>query len=146
MANPADTAADARFPRTARVRAKAEYARVFDGARRSAHPLLVLHWLRADSPPRLGLAVSRKVDARAVGRNRIKRALREAFRQLRAQLSGGDYVVVARSGAKAATPAQLREAFQQVLRRAGALPLSPADGTMPASLNSPVSPTNKPEA
>jgi ribonuclease P protein component len=30
---------------------------------------------------RLGMAVSRKVDRRAVGRNRIKRVIRESFRQ-----------------------------------------------------------------
>lgn len=146
MTIPVDTAASARFPRTARVRAKAEYARVFDGAKRNAHPLLTLHWLRADTPPRLGLAVSRKVDARAVGRNRIKRVLRDVFRHLRAQLAAGDYVVVARSAAKTATPAQLREAFEQTLRRAGALPAPAADGTMPRPLNSAVSPstTDKP--
>ena len=146
MANPSEPVPSARFPRAARVRAKAEYARVFDGARRNAHPLLSLHWLRAETPARLGLAVSRKVDGRAVGRNRIKRALREAFRRLRAQLAGGDYVVVARSAAAAATAAQLKEAFEQTLRRAGALPAPAADGTMPSSLNSPVSSTTKPES
>jgi len=31
--------------------------------------------------PRLGMAVSRQVDRRAVGRNRIKRVIRESFRQ-----------------------------------------------------------------
>ena len=35
-----------------------------------------------DTPARLGLAVSRKVDPRAVGRNRIKRVLRDATRVL----------------------------------------------------------------
>ena len=57
---------------------------------------MTLHWLKGDSPARLGLAVSRKVDTHAVGRNRIKRVLRDATRHLRAGMAGGDYVVVAR--------------------------------------------------
>ena len=84
-----------RFPRSARVRTRAEYSSVFDGARRVSDPLMTLHWLKADTPARLGLAVSRKVDARAVGRNRIKRVLRDAMRHLRPEMAGGDFVVVA---------------------------------------------------
>ncbi|OCG93008.1 ribonuclease P, partial [Xanthomonas euvesicatoria] len=38
------------------------------------------------------MAVSRKVDTRAVGRNRIKRVLRDAMRHLLPELAGGDYV------------------------------------------------------
>ena len=87
------------FPRSARVRASADYARVFEQARRTSDPLMSLHWLPGDGAARLGLAVSRKVDTRAVGRNRIKRQLREHFRRLRAALPGGDYVVVARTRA-----------------------------------------------
>src|SRR5690606_24298321 len=60
------------YPRAARVRAKAEFARVFEQGRRVAEPMLALHWLADDAPARLGMAVSRKVDPRAVGRNRIK--------------------------------------------------------------------------
>ena len=137
MANLPEPAVAARFPRTARVRAQSDYARAFERARRTSHPLLTLHWHRAATPPRLGLAVSRKVDARAVARNRIKRVLRERFRLLRAQLAGGDYVVVARVGASTARAEQLAEAFVQTLRRAGALPAPAVDGTMPPPLNSP---------
>jgi ribonuclease P protein component len=132
-----ESVASARFPRAARVRAKADYARVFEHAKRTTHPLLTLHWQRIDAPPRLGLAVSRKVDARAVGRNRIKRTLRESFRRLRPQLAGGDFVVVARSAAATAASPQLAEAFVQALRRAGALPVPASGGTMPPPLNFP---------
>lgn len=92
-----------------------------------------LHWVSGPQPPRLGLAVSRKVDPRAVGRNRIKRVLREATRRLRPQLAGGDYVVVARAAARNASSAQLLDSYLRLLRRAGALPLPVADGTMPAA-------------
>ncbi len=127
------------FPRAARVRAKAEFTRVFDAGRRTAEPRLALHWLADALPPRLGLAVSRKVDPNAVGRNRIKRALRERFRQLRPRLGGGAYVVVARSGAARTDNKALQAAFEQLLSRAGALPLRLAAGTMPPA-DSPTSP------
>ena len=80
--------------------------------------------------PRLGLAVSRKVDTRAVERNRIKRNLREQFRQLRAELAGGAYVVVARRDATKLSNPELRAAFVALLQRAGALPLPDTTGTM----------------
>ncbi|TWG90920.1 ribonuclease P protein component [Luteimonas sp. J16] len=130
----------ARFPPTARVRARADFDRTFRDGRRVALPMLALHWRHGAGQARLGLAVSRKVDRRAVVRNRIRRILREHFRLLRAQLPGGDYVFVARSPAATAAPADLREACRQLLRRAGALPHPAADGTMPAPQSSPASP------
>lgn len=120
-----------RFPASARVRAKAEFARVFDAGRRTAEPRLALHWLEDQASPRLGLAVSRKVDKRAVGRNRIKRALREAFRRQRHALRGGAYVVVARVAAAQTDVLALQTAFEHLLTRAGALPRPAMAGTMP---------------
>ena len=121
----------ARFPRSARVRLRAEYSAVFEQGRRHGDPLFALHWAPGPQSPRLGLAVSRKVDPRAVGRNRIKRTLREAFRHLRGRLPGGAYVVVARAGAAQADGAALRDAFERLLQRAGALPPPPPACTMP---------------
>jgi ribonuclease P protein component len=119
------------FPRAARVRTSAEYGRVFDGARRTASPALSLHWLQDGQPPRLGLAVSRKVDPHAVGRNRIKRSLREQFRQMRDALPAGAYVLVARAPAAKLPNSELRAVFVALLERAGALPPRGATGTMP---------------
>jgi ribonuclease P protein component len=113
------------------VRAKREFTRVFEGGKRISHPAMSLHWLRDDAPARLGLAVSRKVDPHAVGRNRIKRVLRDRFRHLRAQLPGGAYVVVARTPAAQASAAQLRTTFESLLQRSGALPATVTTGTMP---------------
>jgi len=113
------------------VRAKIEFDLVFADGRRNAEPLLALHRLDDGKPPRLGLAVSRKVDPHAVGRNRIKRVLRDRFRHLRQRLGAGAYVVVARSAAARADNAALREAFERLLQRAGALPTTSPAGTMP---------------
>lgn len=129
----AETQARERFPRAARVRAPAQYKLVFEQGRRTASPIMALHWLDDGQPARLGLAVSRKVDRRAVGRNRIKRQLREQFRQLRTGLPPGAYVLVARPiAAKTGNP-QLRVALVELLTRAGALPPPGAPGTMAAS-------------
>src|SRR5688572_25988042 len=126
-------AVDTRLPRSARVRVRAEFDRVFKGGRRTSDPVLSLHWLRDDVPARLGLAVSRKVDPHAVGRNRIKRVLRAQFRALRSELPPGAYVLVARSAAATVDAPTLRNTFVSLLRRAGALPAPGAGGTMPAA-------------
>lgn len=125
--------AGVRYPRHVRVRARADFDRIFASATRTASPMLAVHLLSEDGPARLGLAVSRKVDKRAVGRNRIKRTLRDTFRLLQPQLRSGSYVVVARPAAAQADNAALRAAFLAVLKRARALPLSSTAGTMPAS-------------
>ena len=120
------------FPKTARLRQRSEFAYVFEHGRRVAAPALTLHWMQA-SQPRLGVSVSRKVDPDAVGRNRIKRVLREAFRAMRPQLASADYIVVARPPAAGLANAALRDTFAQLLQRAGALPAPPPAGTMRAA-------------
>ncbi|HST44008.1 MAG TPA: ribonuclease P protein component [Luteimonas sp.] len=124
-------------PKAARVRAGWEFEQTFKQGRRTATPLLALHWHDDDVSPRLGLAVSRKVDRRAVGRNRIKRALREQFRHLRPQLPKGRYVVVARPAAAACSGSVLRDTLTSVLLRAGALPAPAAAVTMPGAFPPP---------
>ena len=133
------------FPKSARLRQRGDFVRVFDAGRRVAAPALALHALAAPRP-RLGVAVSRKVDPNAVGRNRIKRVLRDATLRLRPQLAGGDYVVVARVAARTASNAQLVEAWHRLLQWAGALPHPGGTGTMPAiqSSQSPTSPSSTP--
>jgi ribonuclease P protein component len=71
---------------------------------------LVLHWFPRgedlDGEPRLGLAVPRSVGS-AVVRNRMKRLLREAWRELLPSVPPGhDYVLAARPGV--AEPAESR--------------------------------------
>ena len=130
---PTTRAASAGFSVSARVRTGAEYARVFKHGRRVTHPLLALHVLHDADPrgARLGLAVSRKVDPNATGRNRIKRVLRDAFRHARVELAPGAYVVVARAAAREAGNDALRAAFLQSIGRAAALPPPATTGTMP---------------
>lgn len=57
---------------------------------------------------RLGVTVSKRVAGRAVARNRIKRLVRESFRQTQWDIAGLDLVVVARPHAAATENPDLR--------------------------------------
>ncbi len=63
--------------------------------------------------PRLGLAISRKHAPAAVARSRIKRLIRESFRQHQEALAGLDVVVLARPGVHGKSNAQLRRSLEQ---------------------------------
>jgi ribonuclease P protein component len=123
------------FPPEARLRASAEFKAVFEAGRRLNSPQLRLFaLLRAEAAaPRLGVAVSKKVDKRAVGRNRIKRIMRECFRAQRPTLPPGDYVLIAQPGSKLIENGALRAQFLQLLDKARALKPVPPPGTMPPS-------------
>lgn len=123
------------FPPGARLRVSAEFQAVFNSGRRlSSSHLRLFAWLRVEAPaPRLGIAVSKKVDKRAVGRNRIKRMARECFRGEAAGLPAGDYVLIAQPGSKTIESAALRAQFLQLLDKARSLKAAPSPGTMPAS-------------
>ena len=54
----------------------------------------VLYRQNGDGEPRLGLAISRKHCRGAVARNRLKRVVRESFRQASDKLGGLDIVVM----------------------------------------------------
>ncbi|MCU7935978.1 MAG: ribonuclease P protein component [Candidatus Thiodiazotropha sp. (ex Dulcina madagascariensis)] len=91
------------FPPSRRLLKPDEYRRVFDNGRRSVDKqFLVLGRPNHLDCARLGLAVSKKNCRLAVDRNRIKRLIRESFRQNQALLKGLDLVVVARKGAATA--------------------------------------------
>ena len=113
----------------------AEFQAVFKTGRRLSSPHFRLFaWLRSEpARPRLGIAVSRKVDKLAVGRNRIKRLARECFRGEASRLPPGDYVLIAQPGSSALDAAALRTQFAALFERARALKADPHPGTMPAS-------------
>lgn len=127
-------AASARFPGRARLRVSAEYQAVFTAGRRISSASLRLH---AQPCPerieaRLGVVVSKKVDKRAVARNRFKRVIRDYFRRTRADLPNGDYVVIVKPEARKVSADALRDELAGLWRRVQALkPPAPA-GTMPA--------------
>ena len=83
------------FARHYRLGGREAFDKVFQSGARSSNPYFSLYACHNALPhPRLGIAVSRKVSRRAVVRNRIKRQIRESFRQQQAQIAGLDVVVV----------------------------------------------------
>jgi ribonuclease P protein component len=78
---PAGQASPQAFPRSARLTKPSDFKRVFDQAVASGDAYLRVLARRGSSErSRLGMAVSRQVDRKASGRNRIKRVIRESFR------------------------------------------------------------------
>ena len=63
------------------------------GTRRSAGGFVFFYERKAEGPARLGILISRRHAARATDRNRIKRCLREAFRQAHPGLSPMDLLI-----------------------------------------------------
>lgn len=63
--------------------------------------------------PRLGLAISKKHAKRAVDRNRLKRIVRESFRQHQATLPAMDFVVMAKGGAQKLSNTELFDSLER---------------------------------
>ena len=87
------------LPKAARLRRRREFVEVQQRGRRLYSGEVLVLALETGAPrPRIGITVSSKV-ANAVGRNRVKRWVREAFRAVRGDLPAVDLVVIARRGA-----------------------------------------------
>lgn len=112
--------------RSMRLVCARDYQRVFRTGTRIRGPgCIVVVAENGEERSRLGLAVARKHVAKATGRNRIKRVIRESFRQHQCVLSGLDIVVVGRQGlsdiSNAALFASLQTQWKLVARRFGRL-------------------------
>lgn len=62
----------------------------------------------------MGLAISAKAVPRAVDRNRIKRMARESFRHIRERLGPFHVVILAKTGAGKARPAETAAALNAI--------------------------------
>lgn len=79
-----------KFPRAARLNTKAEFGRVFAQPAVSRDRYFkVLYRDNGQGIARLGMAVSRRNCRHASGRNRLKRLVRESFRQHQEKLATG---------------------------------------------------------
>ena len=108
-----------------RLSRSSDFQRVYRQGSSTASRFLVLHYFAQPAggggEPRLGLSVSKKLGG-AVVRNRVKRLLREAFRECAERLPGDyDYVLIARphltelldGPEKGAVPAAVRDVFER---------------------------------
>ena len=97
-----------RFRKDNRLLDAAAFGRVFKKASRSRDKwFTVLCRENNREQARLGLAISKKNCRQATARNRIKRIVRESFRQHQEQLAGIDVVVMNQPAAAAGSNRQL---------------------------------------
>jgi ribonuclease P protein component len=103
-----------------------DFDAVYRQGRSTSTRFLVLYWFEREEEgePRLGLAVP-KATGNAVARNRIKRQLREVWRErLERVPTGHDYVLIAKPGLPEAVQANgfswLGERVDEVLQKAAA--------------------------
>lgn len=113
-----------RFPKAARLLTSQAFRAVTTSGRKSVSSCFLLFALEkppsgepAPHRPRVGLTVSRKV-GNAVVRNRVKRAIREFFRQRRHRFHPGlDAVVIARPRSGQAAAGVLLRDLEQLFSR-----------------------------
>jgi ribonuclease P protein component len=118
-------AGDQSFPKSARLTKRPQYLAMNRDSHRLVSPHFVYLWKQNQLPhSRLGITVTKKV-APAVGRNRVKRLVREAFRLAASSGTpcpkGVDLVVIAKRGAPSLGYAQaareLRGALERIQRQ-----------------------------
>lgn len=107
------------FRRQQRLLNARDYTQVFDHTEaKISHSCFLILARRSPQPTaRIGLIAAKKHLKHAVDRNRFKRITRESFRLHQQQLTGIELIVMARSGALTATPAELRLALDQAWPR-----------------------------
>lgn len=107
-----------RFRKDKRLLNAAAFNRVFKRATASRDKWFTI--LSADNDmdaARLGLAISKKHCRQATGRNRIKRIVRESFRQHQGALSGLDIVVLNQPAARTGSNRQLFDSLRSHWQR-----------------------------
>lgn len=100
-----------------RLRKTDEYSSVFAFRRAIKGRYFMLHYRPADSGPRLGLVMAKKLAKRAVLRNLLKRLAREHFRHVRANLPAYDVVLRLSAPPLRASRAELHEDIVNLLQR-----------------------------
>ena len=104
----------AAFSRAMKMNNPRDYSRVFRQAKRvSGKGLTILTVENSVGHPRLGLAIAKKHLKLASRRNRLKRIIRESFRQHQSDFANIDIVVLTRPDITKRESAQLWKALEQ---------------------------------
>lgn len=107
------------LPRQERLTRSGEFREVYRYGQRYTGRGLTVYFLPRGPGIRVGLRVPRRVGT-AVVRNRVRRLLREVYRQLRGELSPGWYVLVARDECSRMGIMELRDALGSLVKKAEA--------------------------
>lgn len=109
-----------RFPRSVRVRSRADYLKIQRSGRKfGGRYLIILSMNNNLNASRFGITVSRKT-GNAVTRNQIKRRIRELQRLNRNNtIAGSDIVVIATRKAAAATFEEMQTEYKDLMKKAG---------------------------
>ena len=112
--------AAAAFPKTARLRRRAEFVALQrDGVRRHLQSFVVIQRISPTSRTRLGITASRRVGKAAV-RSRVKRMIREVFRTSKRDITPAqDILIIARAGAHRLEYAQVAAELGRVFHSSG---------------------------
>ncbi|MFO1508101.1 MAG: ribonuclease P protein component [Lysobacterales bacterium] len=103
------------FPRASRLLTARDFASLRGSSQRQSSRHFVVESRPGATPvARLGLAVSRRVSPHAVERNRIKRVVRESFRNVRKALPPIDVLVIAKSHAASRDNPALRADLDRI--------------------------------
>lgn len=107
----------ATLPRSVRLTGAAHFTGKFDKRRQGRYfAVLVRH--RAAGPARLGVVAGRHAVAAATDRSRMKRVVREVFRQSRVELGNIDIIVRVRQVASGRGLVEARNELRSLLKAA----------------------------
>lgn len=118
-ATPKPNSGGLRFPKSARLLARADFRRAYDNGNRLPSSFFTLFWLPRPelSAPRVGITTPRAL-GNAVARNRIKRRMREAVRhELSSYTHPVDYVFNPRRNLLNVPLPQLRAEVRKVFAK-----------------------------
>ncbi len=119
-----DTAAT--FPKTARLRKRAEFLRLASAQHKKSVRGFLVVWSENDfQTVRLGITASKKIGC-AVVRNRVKRYLREFFRHNRSGMAAVDLNIIARRESALMTYPDIERELNKAFRFIGISPCSRA--------------------
>lgn len=106
------------FPRSCRLTSKADFQSVFDQPKKAASQgILILYRPSGREYPRLGIMIGKQHVRRAVDRNRLRRIVRDSFRQVQTLLSGLDIVVLIRHDWIALPNAKCRDELAKLWKK-----------------------------
>jgi ribonuclease P protein component len=120
---PASVATPKRLGRAARIGPSGDFARIRQQGQRMVLGCLIANWQRLPdgSKPKLGVVTSKKIGG-AVQRNRVRRLLRESFRQHQHEFAQPvEIILVARNSIAGKKFADVEKDYLTTLKRAGLL-------------------------